>query len=314
MSLASLFYLGSGAAALGFAVGALFFLAWAFIGQRGDLRRRRLRFALSSAALSAASVLSGIALFYVVLLPGVMQMTAPDFAAPYQWCSAALVAAVPLALYASAILLIRAINHTSTSRSWALRMSLGCLLASLLMFVAGYLLIYRVQVPAFDRYVLIENRDWRTHVGDQAPDISLVMLDGSTKRLSDFRGQLVLLNFFATWCGPCNAELPHLQSLWNTFKANDRIRMFVVDREESPSIVEAFVSEHGYTFPVALDADATAFKQFADETIPRTYLIGRDGRILFQTLGFADGKPVYERELATLRQMIDDQLASNPQP
>jgi peroxiredoxin len=142
---------------------------------------------------------------------------------------------------------------------------------------------------------MIENREWQTHVGDPAPDISVVMLDGSKKRLSDFRGELVLLNFFATWCGPCNSELPHLQVLWNLFKANDRIPMLVVNREETQDIVVAFLSEHGFTFPVALDPSAAAFKQFAKEGIPRTYLIGRD-----------------ERELATLQRMIDTELASKP--
>ena len=251
-------------------------------------------------------------MFHLVLLPSIMQKNTPDFEAPYQWCSTVLAAAVPVTLYASAILLIRAMNQTPTTRKRALLMSFGWLLASLSTFAAGYLLIYQVQVPVFERYVLIESREWQTHVGDPAPDISVVMLDGSTKRLSDFRGELVLLNFFATWCGPCNSELPHLQALWNLFKANDHIRMLVVNTKETQDIVVAFLSEHGFTFPVGLDPSAAAFRQFAKEGIPLTYLIGRDGRILFQTLGFADGLPVYEHELATLQRMIDTELASNP--
>ena len=174
------------------------------------------------------------------------------------------------------------------------------------------MLIYHVQVPAFDRYLLIDSRDWKTHVGDPAPDISVVMLDGSKKRLSDFRGKLVLLNFFATWCGPCNDEFPHLQELWNDLKANDRFTMLVVSREETKDTVAAFIATRGFTFPVALDPSAAAFSQFAKESIPRTYLIGRDGTILFQTLGFADDMPLYQRELATLRRRIDKELASNP--
>jgi peroxiredoxin len=306
-------YLGSGIAFIGFAIGTLFFLAWALIGRRGDPRRRRLRFALSSAALFVASFLAGLSMLYLVVLPIPTQSMQPDFQAPYVWCSKALSTAVPIMLYASAVLLIRAVNQTQgTNRKRAVVMLLGCLLLTLPMYAAGYMLIYHVQVPAFNRYVHIENRDWKTHVGDRAPDVSVEMLDGSKKRLSEFRGKLVVLNFFATWCGPCSFELPHLQELWNVLKANDRITMLVVSREETKDTVAAFISKHGFTFPVALDPSAAAFNQFAKESIPRTYVIGPDGTILFQTLGFSDDMPVYQRELASLRRTIDRELTSAP--
>ncbi len=88
--------------------------------------------------------------------------------------------------------------------------------------------------------------------------------------------------------------------------------MLVVSRDETEDTVAEFISKHRFTFPVALDPSAVAFSQFAKESIPRTYLIGRDGTILFQTLGFSDDMPLYQRELATLRQTIDKELASNP--
>jgi peroxiredoxin len=308
----SLFYLVPGIAAFVFAIGNLVSLAWALIGRRGDPRRRLLRFVLSIAALSGAWILSAVSMVLLVALPSSMEVIRPDFQAPYAWCRKVLSAVIPIILYASAVLVIRAINQTQGTRKRTLQMSLGCLLLTLPIFAADYMLIYHVQVPAFDRYVSIESRDWKTHIGDLAPDISVVMLDGSKKRLSDFRGKLVLLNFFATWCGPCNVELPHLQELWNDLKANERFTMLVVSREETEDTVAAFISTHGFTFPVALDPSAAAFSQFAKESIPRTYLIGRDGTILFQTLGFADDNPVYQRELATLRRTIDRELTSNP--
>jgi peroxiredoxin len=305
-------YLGSGIAHLGFAIGTLVFLVWALIGRRGDPRRRRLRIALSSAALCVAALLAALSAIQLVLVPSTMQTISPGFQRPYAAWSVVFSTAVPLVLYAAAALVIRAIWQAQGTRRRAWLMALGCLLAVLPTYAAGYALIYAVQVPAYDRYVLIENRDWQTHVGDAAPDIAVVMLDGSEKRLSDFRGKFVVLNFFATWCGPCNYELPHLQELWNELQANDRTTMLVVSREESEETVAAFVSEHGFTFPVALDPNRAAFSQFADNSIPRTYLIGPDGTILFQTLGFSDDTPVYQRELATLRQTIDSGLASNP--
>ena len=267
---------------------------------------------MSSAALLVASILSAVAMFHFVLLPSTMQVVRPDFQAPYEWCSTVLSAAVPIILYSSAVLLIRAISQTLGTRKLAVLIPLGCLLLALPIFAAGYMLIYHVQVPAFERYSMIESRDWKTHIGDPAPDISVVMLDGSMKRLSDFRGKLVVLNFFATWCGPCSYELPHLEELWNVLKENDRVTMLVVSREETKDTVVAFISKHGFKFPVALDPSAAAFSQFAEESIPRTYLIGPDGTILFQTLGFSDDMPLYNRELAILRRTIDRELASNP--
>lgn len=309
MPLKSLLYVVFTIAAFGFAVAALFFLAWSLVGERGDPRRRRFRIALSSATLSVTSVLSAVSVYFLVLLPSTMRVTRPEFRAPYEWFSQALSAVVPITLYISAVLIFRTMQRAPGNRTSGLLISLGSLVLSLSSYASGYMLIYRVQVPAFDRYVLIESREWTTHIGDSAPDISVVMLDGTGKRLSDFRGKLVLLNFFATWCGPCNLELPHLQTLWNDLHANDGIAMLVINREEPKDIVAAFVSKHGLTFPVALDPSATAFHQFANESIPRTYLIGRDGTILFQTLGFGDS-PLYKRELDTLRRTIDRELAS----
>jgi peroxiredoxin len=256
----------------------------------------------------AASALSAVSMRYLGLLPSTMGVIRPDFEVPYRWCSTALVAAVPIVLYTSAVLLIWGLNQLAASRNRMLLASLGAFLLALPTYAASYALIYGVQAPRFERYMMIEGREWQTHVGDPAPDVSFTTLDGSTKRLSDFRGKLVILNFFATWCGPCNRELPHLDELWSGVKDNDGIVMFVISRKESPEIVTPFIAEHGFTFPVALDPEAAAFSQFAKEGIPRTYLIARDGTILFQTRGFAD-VPVYQRELATLRQIIHQELS-----
>lgn len=308
MKLSLWLYFGSIAATFGFAIGTLVFLAWAVFSRRGEPRNRRLRFALSSAALFVASIFSVFAMIQLALLPSTMRVIRADFQVPYAWCSAILSAVVPIVLYASAVVLIWALHQTAASRKRALITSLVAVLLALPTYAAAYSLIYHVQVPRFERYVMIEGRDWQTHVGDPAPDVSITMLDGSTKRLSDFRGKLVLLNFFATWCGPCCRELPHLDELWNGLKDNDDIVMLVISREEAAEVATQFLNEHGFTFPVALDPDAVAFSQFAKEGIPRTYLIGRDGEILFQTLGFAD-VPVYQRELATLRKLIQTELA-----
>ena len=72
--------------------------------------------------------------------------------------------------------------------------------------------------------------------------------------------------------------------------------MLVISREETTETVAAFISKHGFTFPVALDPSAAGFSQFAEEGIPRTYLIGLDGTILFSNSWISDDMPVYQRE------------------
>lgn len=301
---------GLAIAALGFAAGALVWLVWALMGGRGERRIRRLRLAASSAVLCVTSVASSVSLYYLLFPRIFMVIGEPSFHVPYAPVSDVLWVIVLALFFTSAILLIRTIWLSGASRRRSLPMALAGLLVAMLAYSACYALINSVQVPAYERFAMIENRDWKTHVGDPAPDISVAMLDGSTKRLSELRGKLVVVNFFATWCGPCNYELPHLQALWGDLKENDEVTMLVIDREEDAGTVTAFLAEHQFTFPVALDPEATAFKAFADEGIPRTYLIGRDGTILFQTCGFSDETPIYARELATLRQTIDSELAS----
>jgi len=137
-----------------------------------------------------------------------------------------------------------------------------------------------------------------TNVGDIAPQYSVVADDGSTVDSDRLRGKVVVLNFFATWCGPCIQEMPHLKALWNEFGAHQEFSMIVIGREETPAAVAEFRSKHRLTFPMAADPERAAFNRFASERIPRTYVISRNGTILYQTVGF------YPEEIGKLRDAI----------
>jgi peroxiredoxin len=142
-----------------------------------------------------------------------------------------------------------------------------------------------------------------TRVGGPAPDFELTSIEGTPFHTVELRGQVIVLNFFATWCGPCEMELPHLQAIWNEFRNDGDFRMLVVGREETDDSVKAFQREHGFTFPMASDQDTSIFNKFASQSIPRTYLISRQGTIIYQCTGYS------EEEISKLKQLLSKELA-----
>ena len=145
-----------------------------------------------------------------------------------------------------------------------------------------------------------------TRIGQPAPDFSLQTLEGKVFALSEQRGRVVLLNFFATWCGPCQEELPQLQRVWDEFHKSDGFSMLVMAREESVEKVRAFRGKQGFQFPMAADSEGSAYSRFAKERIPRTYLVSRDGTILYQCTGY------YEAEIGKLKALLAVELGEAP--
>ena len=145
-----------------------------------------------------------------------------------------------------------------------------------------------------------------TRIGEPVPDFQVTSTEGSQFNTADLRGKVIVLNFFATWCGPCQMELPHLQTLWDEFRHDDGFQMLIVGREESDSSIKAFQQKHGFTFPMAPDPDRLIYSKFASESIPRTYLISRQGTIVYQFTGY------YEAELTRLRKLLKKELKKAP--
>ena len=118
----------------------------------------------------------------------------------------------------------------------------------------------------------------------EAPDFSLPNLTGKKTRLRDFRGKVVFLNFFATWCGPCREEMPAMEQLHRTYKDKGLV-VLAVDIQESANDVRAFTQELKLSFPALLDRDGSVASTYAIRPVPATYLIGRDGKILWRAFG-----------------------------
>jgi len=124
------------------------------------------------------------------------------------------------------------------------------------------------------------------HAGEPAPDFSVQTLDGNLFSLSGARGNVVLISFFATWCPPCRKELPHLEKeVWQEFR-DQEFRLVAIGREESPEKLRPFVEKMGLNFPVAADPEREVYSEYAQAYIPRLFLVGRDGIILYESSDF----------------------------
>ena len=124
-----------------------------------------------------------------------------------------------------------------------------------------------------------------------APDFALRDLDGRTVRLSDFRGQVVLVSFWATWCSPCAAEQPQLEKLWRSYKDQGFVVLAVsMDGPETVAEVAPMVRSRGLTFPVLLDEETRVTGTLNPRrAAPFTLLIGKDGTIAWAKEGYANG-------------------------
>ncbi|MFQ5342911.1 MAG: redoxin domain-containing protein [Anaerolineae bacterium] len=116
-------------------------------------------------------------------------------------------------------------------------------------------------------------------VGDPAPDFTLKNLEGETINLDDFKGQPVLINFWATWCGPCRIEMPVMNTMYQKYK-DEGFVVLAVDVQESITTVQSFVNSMGLTFPILLDLKGeVADGPYRIRAFPTSYFVGRDGKI-----------------------------------
>ncbi len=141
-------------------------------------------------------------------------------------------------------------------------------------------------------------------IGDIAPALSLEAVDGEIFSLPA-TGDVVLINFFASWCGPCQVELPHIEKIWAENKQNPHFKLMVIGREESKNSVLDYRNKYSFTFPIAADPDRAVYSRFATESIPRTLVVSPEGRIVYSNAGFMEG------DLAELKTVLRKQLSES---
>ena len=121
--------------------------------------------------------------------------------------------------------------------------------------------------------------------GKQAPDFTLTSLEGRELSLSDLKGSVVVLDFWATWCGPCVAALPHLDKIYADYQEKG-LKMYAVNQRESKEKVAAFVENKALKIPVLMDTNAAVGKSYKVSGIPQTVIIGKDGVVRKVYIGF----------------------------
>jgi thiol-disulfide isomerase/thioredoxin len=140
--------------------------------------------------------------------------------------------------------------------------------------------------------------------GRLAPDVELPTLDGGRFRLADDVGRrVIVLNFFATWCGPCKAEMPELERYQR--QAGDAVRLVGVDAQEHGDVVRGFIQQMKTTFPIVIDESGAVLRRYGVEAFPTTVVIGANGRIILYEVGMVANadvslKPIVERERAAI--------------
>ena len=132
-------------------------------------------------------------------------------------------------------------------------------------------------------------------------DITLPSLHGEPLRLADLRGQVILVNFWATWCHPCRTEMPSMQALYERYRAKGFTIVAIASDTQGSRVVAPFTQRYGLTFPILLDPQNTIGTQLQLQGIPTTFLLDKHGRIAGLEVGARDWhSPLFQRALDTL--------------
>ncbi len=124
--------------------------------------------------------------------------------------------------------------------------------------------------------------------GQSAPDFALKSATGDNLRLSEYRGEVVMINFWATWCGPCRQEMPHLEDLYNRYQRVG-FNLLGVNIDDDSRRAMQMVKELGVTFPVLFDEKKEVSKLYSVEAMPVTLLLDRSGTVRHVHLGYQPG-------------------------
>lgn len=140
-------------------------------------------------------------------------------------------------------------------------------------------------------------------VGDKMPAFTIVSDNGQQLSSTSLKGKVVLVNFFATWCPPCQKELAEVQkTLWPKYKDNKHFALLVIGREHTDADLSKYNEKKGFTFPLYPDKNRSIYGAFAKNLIPRSYLVDKSGKVIYTSKGYND------EDFASLMKAIETAL------
>ena len=140
-------------------------------------------------------------------------------------------------------------------------------------------------------------------VGDKMPAFTIVSDNGQQLSSSSLKGKVVLVNFFATWCPPCQKELAEVRkTLWPKYKDNKNFALLVIGREHTDADLSKYNEKKGFTFPLYPDKNRSIYGAFAKNLIPRSYLVDKSGKLIYTSKGYND------EDFASLMKAIETAL------
>lgn len=143
----------------------------------------------------------------------------------------------------------------------------------------------------------------KVKVGDVMPAFSYTDENGVVVKSSTLKNKVVLINFFATWCGPCLQELPLItEKIWQPYKNNERFVLLVLGRDHTLQEVSSFKEKKQLPFPLYADKGKLIYNLFATQYIPRNYLIDTNGKIIYTSIGFEANE--FETMLSLLKKRL----------
>lgn len=134
-------------------------------------------------------------------------------------------------------------------------------------------------------------------VGDEAPNFTLRDLSGNIMSLSQLRGKVVLLNFWATWCGPCRVEMPAMEQLYRTFPRREFEILAVSTDSQGATVTHPFQQAMGFTFPILHDSEYRVGLMYGARTIPLTFMVDRRGIVRQKIFGAREWDSLEARDL-----------------
>jgi thiol-disulfide isomerase/thioredoxin len=147
----------------------------------------------------------------------------------------------------------------------------------------------------------------KSMLDETAPSFALLNLDGNKIDIADLKGKVVIVDFWATWCGPCKASFPGMQKVVDKYKADPNVKFVFVDTweqgDEKKKNAQDFITKNKYTFDVLMDTEDKVVDQFKVDGIPTKFVIDKEGKIRFKAIGFDGSDDKLVQELTAMIEM-----------